>query len=336
VVEFQAQYYDGKSSASREVRVRAYSSEVEIVGEDVRARIPLAALKLAPPIPGTRRILQLADGAQLQTADEAAVTALFPKSSIVDILERRWPYAIASLVVVALAAWWAVVYGVPLAARVVANSAPLKVEAVLGERTLQALDAAGCAPSALSAERQNELRQLLARLTNGLGDGYPYRLELRNCQRIGANAFAMPGGTLVVTDAMVKLAQNDEQLLAVLAHEVGHVRHRHGLRLALQSLGVGALIAALAGDAASVTALAVAVPSVLLQSGYSRAFEEEADSYAFMRLKEIGVAPRHFADIMRRLEASHRRVAGDDRHVLDYLSSHPNTESRIERALSQK
>jgi ubiquinone/menaquinone biosynthesis C-methylase UbiE len=144
------------------------------------------------------------------------------------------------------------------------------------------------------------------------------------------------GGTLVVTDAMVKLAQNDEQLLAVLAHEVGHVRHRHGLRLALQSLGVGALIAALAGDAASVSALAVAVPSVLLQSGYSRAFEEEADSYAFTRLKQIGVAPRHFADIMRRLEASHRRVAGNEQHVLDYLSSHPNTESRIARALSQK
>lgn len=336
MVEFQAQYYDGKSSASRAVRVRAYSSEVEIVGEDLRARIPLAAVKLAPPIAGTRRILQLADGAQLQTADEAAVTALFPKSGIVDILERRWPYAIASLVVVALVAWWAVVYGVPLAARVVADTAPPKVEALLGERTLQALDAAGCAPSALSAERQNELRQLLARLTSGLDDGYPYRLELRNCQRIGANAFAMPGGTLVVTDAMVKLAQNDEQLLAVLAHEVGHVRHRHGLRLALQSLGVGALIAALAGDAASVTALAVAVPSVLLQSGYSRAFEEEADSYAFMRLKGIGVAPRHFGDIMRRLEASHRRLAGGDRQVLDYLSSHPNTESRIERALSQK
>jgi predicted Zn-dependent protease len=336
VVEFQAQYYDGKSSASRPVRVRAYSSEVEIVGEDVRARLPLAVVKLEPPIPGTRRILQLADGAQLQTADEAAVAALFPKRDVLDILEGRWSYAIAALALVGIFAWWAVVYGVPLAARVVADSVPLKVEAVLGERTLGALENMGCAPTTLDAARQSELRQAVARLTQGLDDGYPYRLELRNCQRIGANAFAMPGGTLVVTDAMVKLAQNDEQLLAVLAHEVGHVRHRHGLRLALQSLGVGALIAALAGDAASVSALAVAVPSVLLQSGYSRAFEEEADSYAFTRLKQIGVAPRHFADIMRRLEASHRRVAGNEQHVLDYLSSHPNTESRIARALSQK
>jgi len=336
VVEFQAQYYDGKSSASRAVRVRAYSSEVEIVGEDVRARIPLAALKLEPPIAGTRCILQLADGAQLQTADEAAVAALFPKRNVLDILEGRWSYAIAALALVGIFAWWAVVYGVPLAARVVADSVPLKVEAVLGERTLGALENMGCAPTALDAARQSQLRQAVARLTQGLDDGYPYRLELRNCQRIGANSFAMPGGTLVVTDAMVKLAQNDEQLLAVLAHEVGHVRHRHGLRLALQSLGVGALIAALAGDAASVSALAVAVPSVLLQSGYSRAFEEEADTYAFGRLKEIGVAPLHFADLMRRLEASHRRVAGNDQHVLDYLSSHPNTESRIARALSQK
>jgi len=227
-----------------------------------------------------------------------------------------------------------VVYGVPIAARIAAESVPIDVETALGERTLGTLDSMGCGPSMLASKRAAELRSRFEALTHGLQDGFRYRLELRSCRAIGANAFALPGGTIVMTDGLVKLSQNDDEIVAVLAHEVGHVRHRHGLRLAFQSLGVGALIATLFGDAASLSAIIVAVPSVLVQTGYSRAFEEEADRYAFVRLKEIGISPRHFADILRRLEGSRGSGAPGER-ALDYLSSHPATEKRIERALAQ-
>jgi predicted Zn-dependent protease len=303
----------------------------------VRARIPSSAVKVEPPIGATRRILQLPEGAQLQTDDEAAVAAAFPGANALEerihLLERRWPYAVVAVLVVALVAWWMVVYGVPLAARIAAEQVPVDVEAALGERTLGTLDSMGCAASTLAPARVAELRSRFAALTRGLDDGFRYRLELRSCRAIGANAFALPGGTIVMTDGLVKLARNDDEIVAVLAHEVGHVRHRHGLRLAFQSLGVGALIATLFGDAASVSTIIVAVPSVLLQSGYSRAFEEEADRYAFARLKEIGISPRHFADILRRLEGSRGAARGE--RALDYLSSHPATQKRIERALAQ-
>jgi Zn-dependent protease with chaperone function len=333
VVEFQALYYDGRSSASRPVRVRGWTGELEILGAGFERRLRLADVKLETAIGDTPRILQLPDGAQLRSADHAAVSAVFaeraPLEARVHALESRWTYALGAVLVVIAAAWWCVVYGVPLAAREIAETVPPRLQAALGERVLGTLGSSGCAPSALGAAREAELREQFAALTRGLDDGYAYRLELRDCPRIGANAFALPGGTIVVTDGLVKLAQNDEQLVAVLAHEVGHVRHRHGLRLALQSLGVGALVAALAGDAATITGLAVAVPTALLQSGYSRAFEEEADSYAFERLKAIGVSPRYFADILRRLEA--RRGSGGS---FDYLASHPASAERIQRALA--
>ena len=338
MIEFQALYYDGKSSASRPVRVRAWTGELEITGEGVRARIPTAAVKVEPPIAATRRILQLPEGAQLQTADEAAVAAAFPDANALEgrihLLERRWPYAVAAVLVVGVVAWWMVVYGVPLAARIAAEQVPIDLETALGERTLGTLDSMGCAPTTLAPKRVAELRSRFQALTHGLGDGFRYRLELRSCRAIGANAFALPGGTIVMTDGLVKLAKNDDEIVAVLAHEVGHVRHRHGVRLAFQSLGVGALIATLFGDAASVSAIIVAVPSVLVQTGYSRSFEEEADGYAFERLKEIGISPRHFADILRRLEGSRAAGARGER-ALDYLSSHPATRKRIERALAQ-
>ena len=142
-------------------------------------------------------------------------------------------------------------------------------------------------------------------------------------------------------DDLVKLAQNDQQITSVLAHEIGHVRFRHGLRLALQGAGVAALVAALAGDAVTMTKLAVALPTLLLQNGYSREFETEADTYAFMRMKAIGLAPAHFADMMELLEK--RRDAGKGKQdkdatpvetagSQDYLSTHPASAERIQRA----
>jgi predicted Zn-dependent protease len=86
-----------------------------------------------------------------------------------------------------------------------------------------------------------------------------------------------------------------------------------------------------AGDAVGVTYLAAALPSMLLQSSYSREFETEADDYAFVLLKRNGVSPQVFADMLRRLEASEPRVANDG-GVGRYLASHPATEERIRRA----
>ena len=82
-------------------------------------------------------------------------------------------------------------------------------------------------------------------------------------------------------------------------------RVRHALRLPLQELpGVAVLLTAIAGDAVGVTYLAAALPSMLLQSSYSREFETEADDYAFTLLRRKGVVAQVFADMLRRLEAA--------------------------------
>ena len=335
MTEFDALYYDGRSSVSRPVRVRAWTSELSIAGEGVDERVPLAAIRVEPPIGDTPRILQLPGGAQLRTRDAAAVRALFAGAaameSRVHALERHWPYAIAALVLVAIASWWALVYGVPIAARYVARAIPPEAEAALGSRTLQILDGMGCGPSSVEPAHEAALQRRLDALSAGLGDRHAYRLELRACPRIGPNAFALPGGTIVMTDELVRLAQNDDQLSAVLAHEIGHVRERHGLRTALQGAGVLALITTLAGDAASITSLAVSLPAVLLQSGYSRKFEDEADGFALQRLRVVGISPRAFADMLTLLERSHPPTA---KAAQDYFSTHPVTAARIERALA--
>jgi len=336
VTEFDAVYYDGRTSARKPVRVRGYALVIQIVGEGLRLDVPLGNVQVDPPVGGTRRALHLPDGAQLQTDDHAAVETLFPRAHVLEGwvhgLERRWPYALAGVAFVAAFAWWSVVDGLPRAAKIAARFVPATVEAKLGEQTLSFFEGKVCRPSALSAARQQALQQRFARLTAGLSDGYSYRLLPRDCRGVGANAFALPGGAVVVTDALVKLAQSDDQISAVLAHEIGHVRHRHGLRMALQAAGLAALAAALFGDATSITSLATTLPTALLQSGYSREFETEADDYAFQRLREIGLSPKAFAEIMLLLEKDRRKRSGDESK--DYLSTHPATAKRIERALA--
>lgn len=351
MIEFDAIYYDGKTSARTLVHAQSLGKNLFVFGPDVTIKVPIGEVRADARIGSVRRTLNLPGGAQLQTDDHAALAALFPRvnrlETWVQKLEQRWHYVLAALVTIAVFSWWGVVHGLPLAAKIVTAWVPINVEAALGNQTLATVDKSICGPSQLSAERQQVLRSNFAVLTSGLNDGYNYRLEFRDCKGIGSNAFALPGGTIVITDALIKLAENDQQITAVLAHEVGHVRNRHGLRLVLQSAGAAALITALAGDAVSITALAVALPTLLLQTGYSREFETEADTYAFKRLKEIGLSPKYFAEMLTRLESEHaaKKQAADEAKsgkssdsspAFDYLSTHPNTTERIQRALANQ
>jgi Zn-dependent protease with chaperone function len=342
VIEFDATYFDGRTSARRAVRVRADGDRLHVSGSDLEATIPLAEIRSTPPITGTRYVLHLPSGAQLHTDDAPAVAALLPAAlhaeSWLRKLESRWTYTAAAVGVIALFSALVILYGVPFAAKHVAERLPAGLETELEGQTLAAIDRV-CSPSALSPSRQNALRLLLKALAEGLPAAASYRLELRSCgTRFGPNAFALPGTTIVVTDELVTLAQNDAQLSAVLAHEVGHVLHRHSTRMALQAAGLAALVTALAGDAVSITGLAVAIPTVLLETGYSRKFEEEADAFAFRRMKEVGLSPRAFADMMKLLENHEQRARGargkGESDMIDYLSTHPATQRRIERALA--
>jgi Zn-dependent protease with chaperone function len=149
---------------------------------------------------------------------------------------------------------------------------------------------------------------------------------------LGANAFALPGGSIVVLDELVSLADNDQEILAVLAHEMGHISEKHALRQMLQASVVGLAMAWYIGD---VSSLLAAAPTVLLQTRYSRDFERNADTFAAEMLRANGIPASRLADILQKLEAAHQtettQISAKSAKAMDYLSSHPNTEERIDR-----
>jgi Zn-dependent protease with chaperone function len=199
------------------------------------------------------------------------------------------------------------------------------VDRALGQQTLELLDRVLLADSQLPDGRQDELRARFSDMVRDLDDGHRYELALRHSERIGANAFALPSGTVVMTDELVELAKSDDEIVAVLAHEIGHVRGRHALRQLLQASGVAAIATALLGDVSQLTAVASAAP-VLLQAKNSRDMEREADAYAKAWLDAHGIPEHRFDDILCRMDASRK---SRPRNALNsFFATHPATRER--------
>ena len=149
--------------------------------------------------------------------------------------------------------------------------------------------------------------------------------EFRNSESIGANAFALPSGIVVMTDDLVKLAKSDEEIIAVLAHEIGHVRGRHALRQLLQAAGISALAVALLGDVSSISGILSGAPA-LLHAKHSRDFEREADTFARQWLREHDIDETKFDAILCRMTKS---AGQSETEAIDYFSSHPPTDERV-------
>jgi len=275
-------------------------------------------------------------------------------------------FALASLVGTLAAGYH---WGLPWAADVAARHMPPALEKKLGEESMAVIDRGVMLPSKLPLAEQARLRKLFAGMRQPNGDKTPYELVFRKSPVVGPNAFALPHGTIVMTDELVQLAGNDEAVLGVLAHELGHVRHRHVSRRLVLAAGTGIVTGFLFGD---VSAVVAAVPGFLLDQGYSRDFERESDRYAIAMMQANGKKLSPMADLFARMgtwraEGKTRRVpedaASDDSDsdmeegedeeeqvaaeepgrrggenpeknsgkgkFMDYLSSHPSDDERI-------
>ena len=330
--EISATLFDGKTPLKKEVRLYFEGADrLRIVGPGMEAVFPLSAVRITSRLANTPRCLYFPDGGKCETLENDAIDAILRRQgkgrwqSVLHTLESRIGYVVLALVLTVVGGWALVEYGIPVLATQVAYAVPPSVDAALGREGLQVLDQVLFSPSALDDQRQIRLRTQLAQITQGLTDGHLFQLELRKSERVGPNAFALPSGIIVLTDELVLLAEHRNEIIAVLAHEVGHIQHRHALRSLLQNSAMVLLIASVTGDVTSITALSATLPTLLLEAQYSRAFETEADQFALQYLQERDIPLKHFADILTRME----NLKGTQGQLPNYLASHPATHERV-------
>ncbi|NJL59857.1 MAG: M48 family metallopeptidase [Desulfobacteraceae bacterium] len=192
----------------------------------------------------------------------------------------------------------------------------------MSQHALTMLDKQFFEPSQLAAERAAQLQTIFEEIHREKSQKFKYRLEFRKSPHIGANAFALPSGQVLMTDEMVGIAVNDTELRGILAHEIAHVEHRHGIRSVVQNAGVFLVISILVGDITSITSLAATLPTLLVEAGYSRQFEKEADRAAGNYLIRKGLGTADYRNILV-------RATKDQQSVPSLISTHPHTEERV-------
>lgn len=332
-----ALYFDGRSSRACPVMLSVADGELVLCGEYVERRDALAVLRLSEPLGRSPRLITFPDGAHCEVPDDASFRAMLARSGHRDAPVVRWQFSptavLASLAALAACLVWAHEWLLPRVAWQLAESVPAELVRRVSDDTLAMLDANVFGPSQLPTARQQALSVRLAALKQADGAVVHPQLLFRHGRRMGANAVALPSGLIVVTDELVALAHNDEEILGVLAHEIGHVSQRHGLRLVIESSAVGLFAAWYIGD---VSALLTGVPAALSQARYSRGFEREADEHAARLMKDNGMSAGRLADILERMEApagtgqgSGRDGAASTSSPTDYFSTHPHTDERI-------
>lgn len=336
-------HFDGKVSTRREALVILQGEHFTLVYDGVELSYPVAVLRIPPAVGSIRRTIRLPDGGICETSDQEFVTALERQlgSGTRAALLHRWEKSLtlvaAALGVTALIVVLFMRFGVPALSRHAAFALPPAVESSMGRESLAVFDRLFTKPSKLGADRRAELTTLFCRVVAASNVPSGCRLEFRNGGPIGANAFALPSGIVVITDQLVELAKHDDELAAILAHELGHVRNRHALRHVLQNSAAGLIMATLTGDLVSITSLAATLPTALVDASFSRTFEREADDAAIAWMKTTGVPPRRYAEILGRLQAQLDARSGeafDRKHpVRNYLSTHPDTGERIRRIM---
>ena len=152
------------------------------------------------------------------------------------------------------------------------------------------------------------------------------------------NAFALPDGTVVLNAGLILAADRADEVLGVLAHELAHVRHQHGMRQIISASGVWLIASTLLGDASGVLAVVANASPLLLSQSYSRYFETEADKEGAALLAtirgDIGGLVSFFEKVKAEEEKRLSEISDDDARAaveagFALLSSHPATEDRI-------
>jgi Zn-dependent protease with chaperone function len=218
--------------------------------------------------------------------------------------------------------------GLPSLSQAISRSIPVAYEKRLGEFVLDELSfMLAREPSIQPVDRQQRLQQRF--------DEMATRAQLADARLLfrsgSVNAVALPGNTVVLMDGLLSYL-DDDQLMAVVAHELGHLHHRHAMQRIVSVSMMEGLVETLAGGSSQAAKVGGLFSNALLNSAYSRAQEQEADTYAIELLKAQGASGLAYVQAMQfflNYEKQQGLSSGG------WVSSHPNTQERLNKAIHQ-
>jgi len=255
------------------------------------------------------------------------VRAMLPELSNKQRLEFGKQVRIGVIATAALAAViLAYLFGVPMLAARLVNFVPPDWERQMGDTVASQMEASlreGNDFAICDSDPTSVANAAIARFgAAALGTGSPFTLDIKVVRTDVANAFALPGGRVYFFSALLERAESPDEFAGVLAHEIGHVVHRHAMEGLISSAGTGALVGFILGDMTGIS-IAAGLGSTMIDTHFSREAESQADAYAAQVASRMDFQPAGLADLLN-------RVAEDDdvSKALALFSTHPLTEDR--------
>lgn len=325
----KATYFDGEVAADREVRAELGPDGLIFSGIGVKPQSWAYGSLIAINRHHAGHPFRLSHagqpGARLVLRDEAFITELLSRAPHLrggfnpHLARKIAGWTMAGLAGVAVAGYLILQYAPERVAFVLPDSwrdrAGAQIEASLTEGTKHCQDGGG----------EAALRAMALRLADGDPAIPPAAIRVYDIPIV--NAFAMPGGRIVLTKALIQAAEAPEEVAGVLAHEVGHVVNRHSEAQLVRATGLEILVnVATGGSAGKITSIA-GLAAIL---SYSRAAEREADAYSLWVMRAAAIDPTGFKRFFERLRKERPETSsGFFKKIGDMLATHPGTEERI-------
>lgn len=244
------------------------------------------------------------------------------KQSWLHKLEKNSIAITASILLSCLSAWYVINSGIPAISGMIALSIPPVVEKHLADYSLEYLDEHYFTVSKLSAKRQTELTNLLNNINStAIGYSGEPKLLFRSLADT-ANAFTLTDGTIILTDKLVALVQDDRALRAVLLHEIGHQYHHHLLKQLVEVSILSVLVNYIVGDASGIGDTLASASTLLLSLEYSQQAELEADRFAAEVLMSEYGSVQPLKQVLMQLESEPLTSP-------TWLRSHPDISERV-------
>lgn len=336
--DYTGSYAGGATAARLDVRVSLADSGLELKREDgsVLAVWPYDELKLVEEVLRNQPIRLKSEtdpDARLSLSDHAILEPLLARAPGIARQKaswrRRWLF-IGAWSVGAAALVLVIVFVLPLLASVFAKLIPKGWEQRVGSQAVEQLvgmfaRSGDKSPFCTEPSGKAVLDRAVGRLASTVETPYSFNVRVANVPAV--NAFAVPGGHIVLFKGLVDEAQSPEEVLGVLAHEMAHVVERHPTEGMIRALGLAILFDLIAGDVSG-TGTVAGVAEMLVYLSYTREAEAEADRTGLAMLGKANIRADGLVRFFERLAAKHP----EDEGALALLATHPSDASRAEAA----
>jgi|GEM_PF-633951 len=288
----------------------------------------LSDMTIDAPLGRAPRRMTFPDGTLFETDDHDGVQLITgeTRGSILHSLEQFRPQLVVLVLACIGFAWLLWRFGLDmLVAAAIALTPPVLV-AQIDRGTLATVDYTMAEETLLEEAEKARVQKIFSRLLSYVDKDdtgtFDFKLLFRSMPDVGPNAFALPNGTIVITDEFVEEFNEEDILASVLGHEIGHVVEKHGLRQTYRSLGLYVLVAFLAGETGPFIEELLLEGNLILSLSYSREHETSADHYGVHLAHDAGYDPDGLKKFFEWV--TENAVAPPQ-----WLSTHPSSSERV-------